>query len=206
MTLDRRTAMKWVLAAGAAAQLPDFAVAAAPAGSPQGYGKDPDLLKRHAAGDLWPLTLDEKQRRTTRALCDLIIPADERSPAASAVATHEFIDEWISAPYPDCKRDRAAIVPGLDWLDQESRRRHGREFAGVSAEQMSRLCDDIADAAKAKPEHAEAAAFFKRFRELTAIGYYTTPVGMKDLRYVGNEPLVAFHGPPAEVLKQLGLT
>ena len=110
MTLDRRTAMKWVLAAGAAAQLPDFAVAATPAGSPKGYGKDPDLLKRYAAGDSWPLTLNDAQRQTTRALCDLIIPADAHSPAASAVATHEFLDEWISAPYPDCQRDRETIA------------------------------------------------------------------------------------------------
>jgi len=205
MTLDRRTAVKWVLAAGAAAQLPDFTVAATVGGSPSGYGKDPDLLKRYAAGDLWPLTLDEPQRRTTRALCDVIIPADEHSPAASAVAAHLFIDEWVSAPYADCKRDRDTIVPGLDWMDQEARRRYGREFASAGAEQMSRLCDDIADVAKAKPEHAAPAAFFKRFRELTAIGYYTTPIGMKDLRYVGNEPLVAFNGAPAEVLKRLGL-
>jgi hypothetical protein len=205
MRLDRRTAMKWVLAAGAAAQLPDFAAAAAPAGSPQGYGKDPDLLKRYAAGDAWPLTLNDAQQRTTRALCDLIVPADEQSPAASAVATHEFIDEWISAPYSDCKRDRETIVSGLDWLDQESHRRFGREFASAGAEQMSRLCDEIADVAKAAPDRAQAAAFFKRFRELTAIGYYTTPIGMKDLRYVGNEPLVTFPGPPPEVLKRLGL-
>jgi hypothetical protein len=205
MTLDRRTAMKWVLAAGAAAQLPDFSIAAAPAGSPQGYGKDPDLLKRYTAGNGWPLTLNEAQRRTTRALCDLIIPADEHSPAASAVATHEFIDEWISAPYPDCRRDREMIVHGLDWLDQESHRRYRRDFASAGAGQMSALCDEIADAVKAAPDRAQAAAFFKRYRELTAIGYYTTPVGMKDLRYVGNEPLVTFNGPPPEVLKRLGL-
>jgi hypothetical protein len=205
MTLDRRTAMKWVLAAGAAAQLPEFAAAAAPAGSPQGYGKDPDLLMRYAAGDLWPLTFDDAQRGATRALCDLIIPADEHSPAASAVATHLFLDEWISAPYPDCRRDRETIVSGLAWCDQESRRRYGREFASASAQQMSSLCDEIADAAAAGPDRAQPAAFFKRFRELTAIGYYTTPIGMKDLRYVGNEPLVTFPGPPPEVLKRLGL-
>lgn len=205
MSLDRRTAMKWVLAAGAAAQLPNFAFAA-PSAASAGYGKDPDLLKRYAAGDLWPLTLSEPQRRTTHVLCDLILPEDEHSPAASTVATHEFIDEWISAPYPDCKRDRDVIVPGLAWLDEESTRRFGRPFARADAEQMKRLCDDIADVQSAAPRLAQAVAFFKRFRELTAIGFYTTPVGMKDLRYVGNQPLLAFDGPPPEVLKRLGLT
>ena len=32
-----------------------------------------------------------------------------------------------------------------------------------------------------------------------------TPKGMKDLRYVGNVAMTTFDGPPASVLKQLGL-
>ena len=205
-SIDRRTAVKWVLAASAAAQLPEFAFAATSGAAVSGYGKDPDLLRKYAAGELWPLTLTEPQRRTTRVLCDLIIPADEHSPAASAVATHEFIDEWISAPYPDCRRDREVVVSGLAWLDGESQRRHDKNFADAGADQTSAICDDICDASDAAPQFAQAALFFRRFRELAALGYYTTPIGMKDLRYVGNEPLVAFNGPPPEVLKRLGLT
>jgi Gluconate 2-dehydrogenase subunit 3 len=205
--LDRRTAMKWVLAASAAAQLPDFAFAAAPTELPnvRGYGKDPNMLKVYKAGELWPLTLTDVQRRTTRALCDLIIPADEFSPAATAVATDQFIDEWISAPYPIHKRDRDVVTRGLEWLDAEAQRRYRHLFADGAAEHATSICDDICDAPPKAPELAQATAFFARFRELTAIGYYTTPIGMKDLRYTGNEPLVAFNGPPAEVLKRLGL-
>jgi hypothetical protein len=205
--LDRRMAMKWVLAAAAAAQLPDFAFAAAAAGPPnaQGYGKDPDMLKMYEAGELWPLTLTDAQRRTTRVLCDLIIPADELSPAATAVATDQFIDEWISAPYPTHRRDRDVVTRGLGWLDEESQRRYRHPFADSDAEHATSICNDICNEQPKAPELAGATAFFARFRELTAIGYYTTPVGMKDLRYTGNEPLVAFNGPPAEVLKRLGL-
>lgn len=205
--VDRRTAIKWVLLAGAAVQLPDFVVAAAqpPGPAPAGYGKDPSLQKIYAAGELWPLTLTDAQKRTTTALCDLIIPADEHSPAASAAAVPEFIDEWISAPYPDCKRDREVIVPGLAWLDAETRRRHAGDFATLNPEQARRICDDISNRSLAQPQFALAAAFFSRFRDLTALGYYTTPIGMKDLRYVGNEPLVTFEGPPLEALKRVGL-
>lgn len=207
MQIDRRTAIKWVLVAGATAQLPDFAFAAElPRGvAPGGYGKDPNLLKPYAAGELWSLTLNNEQKRTVRTLCDLIIPADADSPAASSVGVPEFIDEWISAPYPDCKRDREVIVPGLAWLDAESQRRHGKDFSAANPEHASRICDDICDLAKAQPRFAEAGAFFARFRELAALGFYTTPIGMKDLRYVGNEPLVRFDGPPLEVLKRVGL-
>lgn len=199
--VDRRTAMKWVLAAGAAAQLPDFAFAAA---SAQGYGKDPNVMKAYTPGEAWPLTLNESQRRATFILCDLIIPADEHSPAASTVAVHQFIDEWISAPYPDCQRDRELIVPGLALLDAVSQRRFSRGFADAAPDKQRLMCDDFT--APAPPANlADAAAFFRRFRELTSIGYYTTPVGMKDIGYTGNEPLVAFAGPPPEVLKRLGL-
>jgi hypothetical protein len=203
-SIDRRTAIRWVLAAGAAAQLPDVAFAGEqlPA-TVAGYGKDPNLLKAYAAGDLWPLALTDAQKRTTRVLCDLIIPADETSPAASAVAVPEFIDEWISAPYPDCRHDRETIAPGFAWLDVEAKRRFGSDFAALNPEQARRICDDICNG-PTQPQFAEGAVFFSRFRELTAVGYYTTPIGMKVLGYTGNEPLAKFDGPPPEVLKRVG--
>mgnify|MGYP000255188437 CR=1 FL=1 len=60
-------------------------------------------------------------------------------------------------------------------------------------------------AAKPLPAFKKAATFFKRFRDLTAGGYYTTPEGMKAIGYVGNMPSGAFEGPPIEALKHVGL-
>src|SRR5262245_57571256 len=100
--VHRRTAAKWVLAASATrrvAILSFDASAATPAA--KGYGKDPNLMKIYKAGELWPLTLSKDQRATAAALCDLIIPADDTSPAASSVGVVDFLDEWISAPYPE---------------------------------------------------------------------------------------------------------
>ena len=54
-------------------------------------------------------------------------------------------------------------------------------------------------------EFAKAAKFFAKFRDLTAGGFYTTPVGMKDIGYTGNVPLEKFDGPPLEALKKAGL-
>jgi hypothetical protein len=193
--LDRRTAMKWVLAASAALRLPSVsfdALAAAPAA--QGYGKDPDLMKVYASGDLWPLTLTKAQRATATALCDLIIPADGTSPAASSVGVVDFIDEWISAPYPEHAVDRKTIVDGLASIDGEAQRRFGTSFAKLSATQMSAIADAMS-----------ADAFFIRYRALTAGGFYTTPVGMRDLKYVGNVAMATFEGPTQEILAKLGL-
>jgi Gluconate 2-dehydrogenase subunit 3 len=203
--VDRRTAIKWVMAASAALRLPAASFAATatmPAAS--GYGKDPDLLKAHETGTLWPLTFTSEQRRLATVLCDLIIPADDRSPSASAVGVVDFIDEFISAPYPDQRADRPVILEGVAWLDAEAQRRHARKFVQLDARQLAAICDDISKAEPA-PQFAQAAAFFSRYRSLTAGGFYTTPVGMKDLRYVGNVATTSFEGPPLAVLKQLGL-
>jgi len=205
MRVDRRTALKWVLAASAALQLPGgVTFAQDTAKSVNGYGKDPNLLKIHQIGELWPLTLSEQQRATATLLGDLIIPADDESPAASKVGVIDFIDEWISAPYPNNQKDKPVIVEGLAWLDQEAQRRFKNNFLALTEKERVAICDDIG-AAKPAAQFEQAAKFFARYRALTAGGYYTTPVGMKDLRYVGNVAMTTFDGPPVEVLRKLGL-
>ncbi len=204
--IDRRTTIKWMLAATAA--LPDLqrrafaAVALPPA---KAYGTDPDLLRIYAPGDLWPLTFTEHERRTATALCDAIIPADGASPSASAVGVVDFLDEWISAPYVPQQQDRKLVLAGLEWLDEEAARRFGRGFAECSESQQSAICDAIYCLPKAEPRLAEAAGFFARFRDLTVGGFYTTPEGMRDIGYVGNVALAQFDGPPPEILEKVGL-
>ena len=118
--VDRRTTIKWVIAA--AASLPAIrrdafaegnAAASAPAAAAKGYGTDPDLTRIYAPGDLWPLTFTAAERRTATVLCDLILPADAKSPSASAVGVVDFIDEWISAPYQDNAGDRTDHPRGI---------------------------------------------------------------------------------------------
>ncbi len=223
--MDRRTTIKWVLAAasawplrhavagaggvvraGAVAGAEAVAGAAAPASDAgHGYGTDPDLLKTYHAGDVWPLTLSVPQRQLAAVLSDLIIPADEHSPSASAVGVVDFIDEWVSAPYPDCQRDRPMVLDGFAWLDTEASRRFGKGFAAVTAAQQTRLCDEICDARRVAPEASDAARFFALYRDLTAAGFYSTPVGRKDLGYIGNVPLTHFEGAPPEILRKLNL-
>ncbi len=207
--MDRRTSIKWMLAASAAFQSLQLkageTLAREVAPKQPGYGTDPDLLKEWKPGGPWPLTLGEGARLTTAALCDLIIPADDVSPAASAVGVVDFLDEWISAPYPQQRADREPILEGLAWIDAESRQRFGKAFAAASDAQRAAIADDICASSKAAPQFAKAAKFFARFRDLTAGGFYTTPIGMKDIGYTGNVPLDRFDGPPLAALKKAGL-
>ena len=210
--MDRRTSIKWVLAASASWPLLQArgAVAAAPAranstAAVKGYGTDPDLLKTYHPGDVWPLTLTAAQRQLAAMLADLIIPADDHSPSATSVGVVDFIDEWVSAPYADCQRDRPIVLAGFTWLDAEAARRFAKRFAALAPTQQVSICDDICDARRAAPARREAATFFALYRDLTAAGFYSTEAGRKDLGYIGNVPLTHFEGPPPEILKKLGL-
>lgn len=201
--LPRREAIKWMLAASAALSALEFHALGASA--VKGYGTDPNLTESYNPGDLWPLTFTEAQRRTATALCDVIIPADDVSPAASAVHVVDFIDEWISAPYPHQQGQRIIILDGLKWIEAEARKRFKREFAALTQMQQHAICDDIRYEPDAAPKFKRAAKFFAVYRDLTASGYYTTPAGWKDVGYVGNVALARFDGPPPEVLKHLKL-
>jgi hypothetical protein len=201
--MDRRESLQWMLAA---ASLPSLWGAAAAQPAPAGgYGTDPNLINSHQTGTLWPLTMTAAQRQAAAALCSAIIPADEQSPGAAELDVHVFIDEWISAPYPAHAKDRTLVLQGLAWLDAEAQQRFGRPFAEAAEAQQHAICNDICFVPKAAPPFTQAAAFFARYRDLTAGGYYTTPQGARDLGFTGNVASATFSGPPPEVLKIVGV-
>lgn len=224
---DRRTALKWMAAAAALPALAscepgtetgsDATGGGAEGGAPRtgqtgpgnplarGDAWDPDLIDPEVR---WEGTLTDDELATLAVLCDLIIPADERSPSASSVGAHEYIDEWVSAPYDGYRRDQVLVRGGLVWLDAESGRRFegDRRFRALTADEQRAICDDICDLASARPEHRQAARFFAKVRDLTAGAFYTTDEGMADIGYVGNVPV---HGDwpaaPPEAFRHLGM-
>jgi hypothetical protein len=215
--LSRREAMQWVMSAVAASALPGSALAqalaqakvetpAATGAAVAGYGTDPLLAKSYKPGDFWPLTFTAAQKLAATTLADVIIPKDKLGPAASEVGVVEMLDEWVSAPYPIQQADRPIVLDGLAWIDAESAKRFGKDFAGLGDEQRRAICDDVCFTETVKPEFQAAAAFFSRFRTLCASAYYGTPAGWNAIGYVGNVALQTFDGPPAEVLEKIGVT
>jgi len=202
--MDRRQALKWIVAASATLSVLDSATLVAGVAK-KGYGTDPNLMQVYKPGDLWPLTFNKKQHGTVTALCDVILPADEKSPSASQLKVPDFLDEWISAPYPKQQADRKEILEGLAWLEAESTRRFHKGFAELSDTQQHQICDDICSVEKASTSKKAGAQFFDKLRDLVMGGFYSTPEGFKDIQYLGNVPLTKFDGPPAEVLKYLKL-
>ncbi len=169
-----------------------------------GTPADPDLLSPVIP---WERVLTQDELDTLAFLCDVIIPADERSPSASQLGTHHYIDEWVSAPYEDMRRDQVLVRGGLVWLDREAGRRFGQgtRFRDLSPERKDGICADIAHVPDAAPGFEAGARFFARVRDLTAGAFWTTEEGMQDLQYIGNVPLERWDPPPPEVLEFLGL-
>ena len=99
--------------------------------------------------------------------------------------------------------DRKEALEGLVWLDRESRQRFSQAFADLSEAQQTAIAEDICFLGRAKEEHKQAAAFFAKFRNLVAGGFYTTRKGCQDIGYIGNFPLTKFDGPPKAVLEKL---
>ena len=196
--LTRRDALKRVIGlsvALTALDLPAFAQTGV-----RGIGTDPNLLKKEIP---WPRVLTDAEKRTVTALADLIIPADEHGPAASAVGVPDFIDEWVSAPYEQQERDLKTIRDGIAWIEGESPKRFGKGFADTAPEQQTAILDDIVK--EGTDARKQAHGFFTLFRDRVAGGYYSTPEGWKAIGYVGNVAMVEFPGPPPEVMKHLGL-
>lgn len=167
---------------------------------PRGTPSDPVLQVAKAD---WPMLLSLRELTTLKALCDMIIPADSKSPSASAVGAPGYINEWASRPGGEASLVR--VRGGLAWLDRESTTRFGKRFHLCTEAQKTAICDDICYLPKAKPEHRFAAQFFDTIRDQTATAFYTTPQGWKDLGYVGNVALPKFDGPNAAIRKQIGL-
>jgi hypothetical protein len=140
------------------------------------------------------------EMETVTVLGDIIIPKDDKSGSASDAKVPEFI-EFIVKDMPD---HQLPMRGGLRWLDLQMLNRYNNPFKDCSADQQIQMVTEIAYPGKAKPEMQQGVAFFNRIRSLTAIGFFTSKMGLDDLGYAGNKPN-QWNGVPDDVLKQYGL-
>lgn len=205
-TVSRRDLFKLIAAASATGALVTTPGIAAPPPLTRNFKNvlsDPDYS--NPAGQ-WEKPLDEAELATLAVLVDLILPADDLSPAASAIGVHDFLNEWAGAPYPENRADCEVLRGGLAWLGTHSFKLHGKGFTGLDATQQTAMLDSICDPAKSAPELAIGTRFFVKLRMLTLGGYYSHSSTWKSLGYVGNVAIAGpYPGVPAEVIKILGL-
>jgi gluconate 2-dehydrogenase gamma chain len=143
---------------------------------------------------------DDHEMKTISILADIIIPKDETSGSATDAKVPDFIEFIVK----DMPRHQIPMRGGLKWLDIQCLKRYNTDFASCSKEQQIEMVDAIAYPEKAKPELAAGVAFFNLMRDLTATGFFTSEIGLKDLGYQGNRPN-QWDGVPQDVLDQYGL-
>jgi hypothetical protein len=142
-----------------------------------------------------------EEMATITILADIIIPRDELSGSASEAKVPDFI-EFIVKDKPE---HQIPMRGGLRWLDLKSLKQFDKPFSNLTTPQQLEIVDLIAYPLKAKPEDKQGSAFFSLMRNLTISGFYTTPMGVQDIGYLGNKPN-QWNGVPDDVLKQYGMS
>jgi len=162
-----------------------------------------DALGAAARGTAYaPKFFTAAEYRTVRVLVDMIIPRDERSGSATDAGVPEFMDFWMS----DRPASQKWMRDGLTWIDAQSNSRFGKPFADASQTQREAILNDIAWPARAPQSMAAGVGFFNRFRDLTASGFWSSEIGVKDLRYMGNVFNPIWNGCPPAALQKLGVS
>lgn len=161
--------------------------------------RNPDEVKYEKSILAQDKFFTDHEMATITILADIIIPKDEVSGSASEAKVPDFIEFIVK----DMPTHQIPMKGGLRWLDMQCLNRFEKSFKDCSAQQQLEIVDMIAYPEKAKKskELTQGVAFFSLMRNLTATGFYTSEIGLKDIGYAGNKPS-QWNGVPDEILKQ----
>lgn len=169
-------------------------------------------------GKYTPKLLNEHEWATITRLSELVIPADERSGSAVDAGAPAFIDLLCS------QNEELAVIftGGISWLDAEMRRRGNPEFVTATEAQQTGMLDVLVAAERTVREQgaetllfarapqykgfsgytvkpgtdlAPGVRFFDWARRMIVDAYYTSPIGIKDVNYIGNQALSKYEVP-----------
>jgi Gluconate 2-dehydrogenase subunit 3 len=159
-----------------------------------------------SGGAYTPKLLTDHEYKTVTRLAELIVPADGDNGSALDGGAPEFIDLLCS------QNEQMADIytGGLLWLDRHMRAHHSTDFVGASEAQQTAMLDALVAAERgevpdeeervaaeesATPDLAPGVHFFGWIRRMTVDAYYTSPVGIKDVGYIGNMALSEYTVP-----------
>jgi gluconate 2-dehydrogenase gamma chain len=135
--------------------------------------------------------LNPHEYQTLEKLADLIIPPDEKSPGAVASGACEFID-LLASQNP---RLLGIYTGGIAWVDQAMKRRYSADFVRAKPNQQTALLDLIAYRKNESQELGPGIEFFEWARRMVVDAYYTSPIGIKAIGYMGNTAVARFEVP-----------
>jgi hypothetical protein len=149
--------------------------------------------------------LTEHEWKTVTRLAELIVPADSGGGSAVDAGAPEFIDLLCSV------NDKLADIytGGISELDAMMRQRYGKEFVEADAKEQIGMLDALVREEREirsremgsgagpyaefrdyqawdRPTMGAGVTFFDWVRKMSVDAYYTSPIGLKDIGYQGN--------------------
>lgn len=160
---------------------------------------------RAASGGAYqPKLFTEHEYKTVTRLAELIIPADGDNGSALDAGAPEFIDVLCSQN----ERLAGIYTGGLLWLDRRMRSQHSNDFVSATPAQQTAMLDALVEAGRNRNDDEQdgdagdltpGVQFFNWIRRMTVDAYYTSPIGIKDIGYLGNTAVMEYEV-PQEVL------
>src|SRR5690606_35212024 len=144
--------------------------------------------EKKKTGAYKPALFNEHEYKTITRLAELIIPKDDVSPSAVEAGAPEFIDLIAS----NNSGLATILTGGLAWLDRAMERQYKYSFIASAPDQQIAMLNKIAYEKNASPELSHGIRFFDWMRRLTVDAFYTSPIGIKDIGYLGNKGMTTF--------------
>ena len=151
--------------------------------------------EKAATGIYKPKALNAHEYKTLEKLADYIVPPDNVSQGAVASGACEFID-LLASQNPKLA---AIYTGGIAWLDHDSMRRYSADFLSAKPAEQTAVLDLIAYRKNESAELGPGIKFFDWARRMVVDAFYTSPMGIKDLGYMGNTAAVKFEVPQAAI-------
>jgi len=132
------------------------------------------------------------QRAKCAVLTQMIIPETD-TPGAIEAGVPQFVETMVSDWYT--QREQEVFFAGLEALDPFSESHFGKQFLNCGAQQQISVLEQLEEDAEGykspaadnplRPQVDEKTPFFRKLKELTVLGYYTSEVGVKqELKYL----------------------
>ncbi|HYL34603.1 MAG TPA: gluconate 2-dehydrogenase subunit 3 family protein [Bryobacteraceae bacterium] len=171
------------------------------------------IQEKSRTGAYKPKLFNKHEYETITRLAELIVPADQVSGSAVDAGAPEFID--LLASHNEKLAD--ICTGGIGWIDTFARTLYQTTFVEARAERQIALLEQLVRArtqsegsgsgpreprnpgAREAINLSPGVTFFNWISRMAIDAFYTSPIGMKDLGYMGNSATSAYSVPQESI-------
>ena len=136
-----------------------------------------ESCNNHPTEKWQPQFLSADQANIISELAETILPKT-KTPGAKDINLDRFIDKMIAEVLS--KDDQQSFLQGMDSFEKEAKEMNGKDFADSSQEQRNKLVTKIEEDLAKVPATTDvkkeggAPAFYRKVKELSLLGYFTS--------------------------------